>query len=279
MIYHYREEYSVQAMSVYLGVSRSGYYEWLKRMDRADPDQEKMDWVKAAYLQNRKVYGYRRVTQALHRQYGVIINHKAVYRLMRKLGLRSVARKRKVYKRLEQIPHLHRYPNLFQRNFSANRPNQKWVTDITFIHTRQGILYLSVIKDLYDGFIVSHQTSPNNSVELVTATLRQACHRQRIANGLALHSDQGNQYRSHEYFLLTQEQLISASMSRPGNCLDNAAMENFFSHLKEEAIYPTNLLTFQQARELIDDYIHFYNYERIQLKTKLTPFEQRCQFS
>ena len=268
----------MQAMSVYLGVSRAGYYEWLKRMDRVDPDQEKLDWVKRVYEQNRKVYGYRRVTQALRRQYGILLNHKAVYRLMRKLGLRSVARKRKVYKRFEQIPHLHRYPNLLQRNFSAQHPNQKWVTDITYIHTRQGTLYLSVIKDLYDGFIVSHQTSPNNSVELVIATLRQALQHQLIVHQLALHSDQGNQYRSHEYFLLTQEQLISASMSRPGHCLDNAAMENFFGHLKEEAIYRTNLLTFQQAQEVIDDYIHFYNYERIQLKTKLTPFEQRCQF-
>ena len=265
-------------MSAYLEVSRSGYYAWRKRMDRADPDQERMDWVKTVYLQNRKVYGYRRVTQALRQTYEIKLNHKTVYRLMRKLGLRSVARKRKVYKRLEQIPHIHRYPNLLQRNFSASRPNQKWVTDITYIQTQQGILYLSVIKDLYDGFIVSHQTSSNNSVELVTATLRQAFQHHAISSDLTLHSDQGTPYRSHEYFLLTQDQLISVSMSRPGNCLDNAAMENFFGHLKEEAIYQTQLLTFQQAKEVIDDYIYFYNYERIQLKTKLTPFQQRCQF-
>lgn len=245
-------------------------------MDQADPDQETMARVKSVYLQNRRVYGYRRVTQALWQTYGLKLNHKTVYRLMRKLGLHSVARKRKVYKHLEQIPHLHRYPNLLQRNFSATRPNQKWVTDITYIQTQQGTLYLSVIKDLYDGFIVSHQTSSNNSVELVTATLRQAF-QHAISSGLTLHSDQGTQYRSHEYFLLTQDQLISVSMSRPGNCLDNAAMENFFGHLKEEAIYQTKLLTLQQAKEVIDDYIHFYNYERIQLKTKLTPFQQRCQ--
>jgi transposase InsO family protein len=278
VIYHYREEYAVQAMSAYLDVSRSGYYAWLKRINREDPDQEKLDWVKRVYLQNRKVYGYRRVTHALHQTYGVKLNHKAVYRLMRKLGLRSVARKRKVYKHLEQIPHLHRYPDLLQRNFSASGPNQKWVTDITYIQTRQGTLYLSVIKDLYDGFIISYQTSPHNSVELVMATLRQALHTQPVANGLALHSDQGGQYCSQEYFLLTQAHWISASMSRPGNCLDNAVMENFFGHLKEEAIYRTHLLTFQPAQQVIDDYIHFYNYERIQLKTKLTPFQQRCQF-
>jgi putative transposase len=278
VIYHYREEYPVQAMSAYLEVSRSGYYAWLQRMDRADPDQENMDRVKAVYLQNRKVYGYRRITYALQQKYGVKLNHKAVYRLMRKLGLRSVARKRKVYKHVEQISHLHHDPDLLQRNFSASCPNQKWVTDITYIQTRQGTLYLSVIKDLYDGFIVSHQTSPHGSVELVTATLRQALHTQQVPTGLLLHSDQGGQYCSQEYFLLTQEHWMAASMSRPGNCLDNAAMENFFGHLKEEAIYRTELQTFQQAQEVIDDYIHFYNYERIQLKTKLTPFQQRCQF-
>lgn len=171
----------MQAMSAYLPVSRSGYYAWLKRMDQADPDQENMDRVKSVYLQNRRVYGYRRVTQALRQTYGVKLNHKAVYRLMCKLGLRSVARKRKVYKRFEQIPQLHRYPNLLQRNFSASRPNQKWVTDITYIQTRQGTLYLSVIQDWYDGFIVSHQTSPHNSVELVTATLRQALYQTRAS--------------------------------------------------------------------------------------------------
>jgi putative transposase len=265
VIQHYRGAYSVQAMSVFLGVSRSGYYAWTKRMERTDPDQEKLDWVKRVYLQNRKVYGYRRVTQALHRL-GILLNHKRVYRLMQKLGLRSVARQRKVYKPLDQLPRLHRYPNLLQRNFSASRPNQTWVTDITYIQTRQGPLYLSVIKDLYDGFIVSYSLSPSNSVALVTSTLRQALSTQQIAGGLALHSDQGGSYCSQEYFLLTQDHLISASMSRPGNCLDKAAMENFFSPLKEEAIYRTQLHTFQPAQELIEDYIHFYNYE------------QRCQF-
>jgi putative transposase len=268
----------MQEMCAFLEVSRSGYYAWIQHMDRTDPDQEKMDWVRAVYQQNRGVYGYRRVTLALWRKSGLKINHKAVLRLMQKLGLRSVARKRKVYKRLDEISHYHRYPNLLERNFSASRPNQKWVTDITCIQTRQGTLYLSVIKDLYDGFIISHQTSRNNTVDLVTATLRQAVQNQQIAEGLALHSDHGHQYCSHAYFRLTQDYWITPSMSRAGNCLDNASMENFFGHLKEEAIYRTKLQTFEQAQEVIDDYIHFYNYERIQLKTKLTPFEQRCQF-
>lgn len=237
-----------------------------------------MELVASVYQQSRQVYGYRRVAQALRRVYGLKINHKAVLRLMQKLGLRSVARRRKVYKRLEEIAHYHRYPNLLQRNFSASRPNQKWVTDVTYIKTRQGTLYLSAIKDLYDGFIVAHQTSQNNSPDLVVATLRQAVRSQVIADGLALHSDQGSAYCSHAYFDFTRSNGISPSMSRPGNCLDNAVMENFFGHLKAEAIYRTQLLSFQQAQEVIEDYIHFYNYERIQLKTKLTPYERRCQF-
>jgi transposase InsO family protein len=265
-------------MSQYLSGSRSGYYDWVNRKDRQDRDQAKMDLVRTVYQENRRVYGYRRVAQALLRKYGLQLNPKAVYRLMRKLGLRSVARRHKVYKRLEEIAHYHRYPNLLQRDFSAERPNQKWVTDITYIKTRQGTLYLAVIKDLYDGFIVSHQTSTDNSVELVTATLRQALLHRRIADGLALHSDQGHQFCSHAHFLLTQDHSISPSMSRAGNCLDNAAMENFFGHPKEEAIYRTTLQSFQHAQEVIEDYIHFYNYERIQLKSKLTPYELRCQF-
>lgn len=267
----------MQAMSQYLKVSRSGYYNWLKRMDREDPDARMMNLVSAVYRQNRCVYGYRRVQQVLNRRYGLSINHKAVLRLMRKLGLRSVARKRKVYKPLEEMARHHRYPNLLQGDFSASRSNQKWVTDITYIQTHQGTLYLSVIKDLYDGFIVSYHTSPRNSLDLVTTTLRQAIGSQPLADGLALHSDQGSQYCSHLYFQLTQGNRIVPSMSRPGNCLDNASMENFFGHLKEEAIYRTKLHSFQHAQEVIDDYIHFYNYERIQLKTKLTPYELRCQ--
>lgn len=268
----------MQEMSRFFEVSRSGYYAWVKRMGQADRDAEKMELVRAIYQQNRCVYGYRRVTQALRRKYGLKINTKAVLRLMRKLGLRSIARQRKVYKRSEQKTHFHRYPNWLQRDFSASRPNQKWVTDITYIQTQQGTLYLSVIKDLYDGFIVSHQVSRENSVALVTATLNQALQSQPMAAGLALHSDQGHQYCSQAYFRLTQDSRITPSMSRAGNCLDNAAMENFFGHLKEEAIYRTKLQTFQQAQEVIEDYIYFYNYERIQLKTKLTPFERRCQF-
>jgi transposase InsO family protein len=236
-----------------------------------------MKLVLEAYLGSRKTYGYRRIQVWIQRHRGRTINHKAVLRLMNKLGIRSVARRRKVYRRSSDWVSSYAYPNRLNQDFHAAQPNQKWVTDITQIYTHQGKLYLSVIKDLYDGFIIAHHTSLNNSVELVTRTLQIAKEKEVVTDGLALHSDHGDQYCSLPYYLLVQQYNFTPSMSRRGNCLDNAPIENFFSHLKEEAIYQVKLKTIQQAREVIADYIDFYNYERIQLKTKLTPFELRCQ--
>lgn len=278
VIYHLRKKYPVMAMSQFFEVSRSGYYAWVDRLGRVDRDSASMAAVEAAYQHSRRAYGYRRVTDWLQRRPETYMNHKTVLRLMQKLGIRSVARKRKFQSRSEAIARLHYYPNLLNRNFSATRPNQKWLTDVTYIHTDQGIVYLSVIKDLYDGFIVAYHTSSQNSVALVTTTLRLALQEHPLHAGLSLHSDQGSAYCSHDYFTAAQQANITRSMSRRANCWDNAPMENFFGHLKEEVIRHTRLHTLIQAKEVIADYIHFYNFERIQLKTKLTPFEQRCQF-
>lgn len=270
-------EYGIGDMCEFLKVSRAAYYAWIKCMDRPDADEEKMKLVQWAYSRSRRTYGYRRITIWIHREKGQIINHKAVLRLMNKLGIQSIARRRKYYTKHDESDQYHRYHNLLNRDFSASCPNQKWVTDVTYIPTQQGWLYLSVIKDLYDGFIVAYQTSPHNSVDLVTNLLNQAHTKEMVTDGLALHSDQGHQYCSHAYYVLTQQYGIRPSMSRRGNCWDNAPMENFFSHLKSEVIHHIQLQTFTQAKEVIADYIRFFNYERIQLKTRLTPFELRCQ--
>ena len=246
-------------------------------MNHEERDSAKKELVKAAWQHSHCTYGYRRITACIWREKGLRINHKAVLRLMQVLGIRSVARKRRYYKHWEEKTIQHRYPNILDRDFQAERPNQKWVTDITYIQTGQGTLYLSVIKDLYDGFIVAYHTSTKNGLELVTGTLRLALQGETKLAGLTLHSDQGGQYRSNDYFSITQSRNISPSMSRPGNCWDNAPIENFFSHLKEEAIRQVKLKSLGQAQEVIADYIHFYNYERIQLKTRLTPYERRCQ--
>ena len=149
------------------------------------------------------------------------------------------------------------------------------MTDISYIHTREGVLYLSVIKDIYDNFIVAYDMGTIQDNALVYRTIEKA--KREVADGLILHSDQGFQYTSHGYFNLTKEYNITQSMSRKGNFYDNVCAENFFSTLKSECINLTEIDSYDDARKLIDDYINFYNYHRIQLKTKLTPYEKRCQ--
>ena len=194
---------------------------------------------------------------------------------MQKYNLLSVVRRRK-FKYCSQ--HLHRYPNALNREFTADRPNQKWVTDISYIKTEQGFLYLSVIRDLYDNSIVAFKTAKDQSIKLVLDTIKAAKKKEKVTGELQLHSDQGFQYTSHAYFNLTQSYGIKQSMSRRGNPYDNALAENFFSILKTECIHRVKLKTYEQARLLISEYINYYNNYRIQTKTKLTPFEKRCQY-
>lgn len=263
-------------MCKFFGLSRAAYYAWVKRLDQPDPDQDQMELVQEAYRKSRRTYGYRRITLWLRKNKGIFINHKAVLRLMDKLNIHSVARKRKMHMRLTQLDTYHRYRNVLKRDFKATQPNQKWVTDVTYVRTQQGWGYLSTIQDLFDGFIVAHQFGRQNSRTLVLNTLKQAKQNEKVTVGLILHSDQGHQYTSQAYFALTQEYAITPSMSRRANCWDNAPMENFFGHLKEEALRQVRNPTFEEARLIIDDYISFYNYERLQLKTRQTPYETRC---
>ena len=263
-------------MCKFFDISRAAYYAWVGRSNQLDRDTERMALVREAWVKSRKTYGYRRVTMWIQQHKGISINHKAVLRLMNKMNIRSIARRRRPYKKMSQLDIYHRYENILDRDFTATKPNQKWVTDITYILTQQGWAYLSTIKDLFDGFIVAHQFGRHNSVRLVTDTLKQAKHKEKVTDGLLIHSDQGHQYTSQAYFVLTQEYHITPSMSRRGNCWDNAPMENFFGHLKEEALRQFETPSFEQAQVIIDDYVCFYNYERIQLKTRQTPYQTRC---
>jgi transposase InsO family protein len=262
-------------MCSFFQVSRSGYYAWLGRLGSPDKDQHIADLIAVCQHKKRKTYGYRRVRIWLRDECGLEVNHKAILRIMGKYQLLAEIRRRRKYYKHSQI--LHRYDNLLNRDFTAELPNQKWVTDISYIHTKQGVLYLSVIKDLYDGYIVHHETGTDQSVGLVVRTIETALKKESVADGLALHSDQGFQYTSSAYFNLSQAYGFTPSMSRRGNCLDNACVETFFGTLKVECIRRTKLDTYAHARELIDDYIQFYNYDRIQLKISLTPYEKRRQ--
>lgn len=267
----------MKAMCNFFDVSRAAYYAWRRRSAGPDQDLPRMKLVEAAFVASRRTYGYRRIAIWIAQHKGVTINHKAVLRLMHKLGIRSEARKRNRFHLPKEHRRVYHYPHLLQRNFQAEKPNQKWCTDITYVLTNAGWAYLSVIKDLFDGYIVAHQLSARNDVTLVTRTLKQARQKEMVT-GTLLHSDQGHQYGSHSYYVLTKAYKLIPSMSRRANCWDNAPIENFFSHLKEEALrqYPT--LSFEETKQIIDEYIYFYNHERIQLKTKQTPYQLRSLF-
>ena len=274
VIYRHREKYSISEMCRFFEVSRSGYYDYVRRMDVPAKDLPLAEKIRECQSVCRNTYGYRRVHIWLERN-GIHCNPKTVLRVMNKYNLLSVIRRKRYVKYGE---HLHRYPNLLNRNFTAERPNQKWVTDISYIRTRQGFLYLSIIRDLYDNSIVAYKTGSEQNINLVLNTIKAAKRKEKLTAELQLHSDQGFQYTSQAYFKLTQRYGITPSMSRRGNPYDNALAENFFSILKTECIHRVKIETFKDARELIDDYIYFYNNQRIQTKTKLTPMEFRCQY-
>ncbi len=260
-------------MCSFFGVSRSGYYDFVHRLGRPEPDAELGQLLQEQQARVRQTYGYRRMWLWLESQ-GIHRDPKTVLRVMKKYN--ALAEIRRPRKWVQMGQQLHKYENLLNRNFQADRPNTKWVTDISYIHTGQGVLYLSMIRDLYDNSIVAYKTATQQTVNLVLDTIRLAIRAEKVVAGrLQLHSDQGGQYTSQEYFNLTQEYGITPSMSRRGNCYDNAMAENFFSILKTECIYRQKIKTFQQARKLIDDFIYFYNHERIQLKTGEAPLTRR----
>ena len=274
VIYRHKDKYSICEMCRFLGVSRSCYYGYVSRMDIPALDLPLAEKIRECQDKCGRTYGYRRVHIWLEKK-KIYRNPKTVLRVMQKYGLLSVIRRKK-YRNYGE--HLHKYPNLLNRDFKAERPNQKWVTDISYIHTKQGVLYLSIIRDLYDNSIVAYKTGTEQNVNLVLSTIKEAKRKEKVTAELQLHSDQGFQYTSQAYFKLTQSYGITPSMSRRSNPYDNALAENFFSILKTECIYRVKLQTYEEARLLIDEYIHFYNHQRIQLKTKLTPLEKRSQY-
>lgn len=274
VIYRHREEYPVSVLCSFFEVSRSGYYSFVEKQGQPEWDAELAGAIARQQEKCFHTYGYRRMWIWLESQ-GIHHNPKTILRVMKKYGLLSEIRRRRKWVQLGQ--QVHKYENLLNREFHAERPNAKWVTDISYIHTKQGVLYLSMIRDLYDNSIVAYKTGTQQTVNLVLDTIRLAMkqEKKRVAGELHLHSDQGFQYTSQGYFNLTQEYGITPSMSRRGNPYDNAMAENFFSILKTECIYRQKPKTFSDANDRIDRYIHFYNYERIQLKTGEAPLARR----
>ena len=248
------------------GVSRSGYYAFVHRLGKPGKDAALAGLIAQQRERNSHTYGYRWMWLWLKNQ-NIFCNPKTVLRIMKKYNLLSEIRRRRKWQQMGQ--QVHKYKNLLNRDFHADKPNSKWVTDISYIHTKQGVLYLSMIRDLYDNSIVAYKTEMEQTVNLVLDTVRLALKQEKktVIAELQLHSDQGAQYASQAYFELTQTHGITPSMARRDPPYDNAVAENFFSILKTECIYRYKPANLSQANELIDRYIYFYNYEHIQLKT------------
>lgn len=262
ILHSLREHYRLSWLTGFANVSRQGYYKWRKKnaLHSHTYNQDLKDHILAIH-RIRPYYGYRRMTIALNKD-GHCINHKRVYRLMKELGIQSIIRKkRKFYRREASIVH----PNRLAREFSATAPNQKWVTDITYLRLGTSFLYLSAIQDLYNNEIVSFHVSERNDLKLVIETIGKA-QKKRDVTGTLIHSDQGFQYTSSSYNKLLEQQGMIGSHSRKANCLDNACIESFFSHLKTEALYIYEYKSIDELNQVIDDYIYFYNHERFQKK-------------
>ena len=275
VIERFRGKYSVEAMCKVFEVSRSGYYTWRTRQGTESKDQWLVDLIVECQQHSKQTYGIRRVQRWLQRHKKKHVNIKAILRVMRKLNLLSVVRRRRAYTRYQQA--VHKYPNLLNRRFDQVRPNQFWVTDITYIPIPGSMLYMCAVLDLCGKAVLAWKIGSDMSSSLVTDTIREALKQEKVTGGLALHSDQGSQYTSQAYFDLTQEYHVSPSMSSPGCPYDNAAMENFFGTLKTECLYRSHLASRADVEQLVSEYIDFYNFDRISLKNGLTPVEIRSK--
>ncbi|EPY11178.1 transposase orfB for insertion sequence element IS3 family protein [Paenibacillus alvei A6-6i-x] len=244
-----------------------------------DHDKPLKGLIQNVYQKYDGKYGYRQIQLFLLQDHGVWVNHKRVLRLMQTMNLRSkIRRKRRCNYSSSTGGRV--VDNLLQRQFQAEVPNQKWVTDVTQYRVADKWLYLSAIKDLFNNEIVAYHMSLRNDNQLVLQTFEKAFNKTKDVTGLIVHSDQGFQYTSYAYHDMLPKVGAQISMSRKGNCYDNASMESFFSHLKTEGLYPYHIRSLDEAQRRIEEYIHFYNHIRPQRKLKkLPPVEYRRQLA
>jgi putative transposase len=257
--------YSVTELCAALAVSRSGYYAWRRHQPgpRARANQSLGRVIQTLFVQSRRSYGSPRMTAAL-RQAGQSCNHKRVERLMRQAGLQGRTKKRYRVVTTESGHAWPVAPNRLRQGPRLTGPNQIWVTDLTYVPTQEGWLYLAGVMDLYSRKVVGWAMGESLSATLPLAALAMAVNQRQPATGLLHHSDRGVQYASRDYRAQLTRAGLQASMSRPGNCYDNAAMESFWSTLKEELIYRGQFATRAQARQSIFEWIEvFYNRQRL----------------
>ena len=237
-------------------------------MGQADKYAAAKAKIETIYHENRGRYGYRRITIAL-RNKGIFLNHKTVQRLMKELGLVCRVRIKKYRSYKGEVGKI--APNLLSRNFYAEKPNQKWATDVTEFSLFGEKMYLSPILDLHNGYLVSYTISERPVLGMVISMLEKAFETIPDGTGLVLHSDQGWQYQHKQYQRMLRRKGIRQSMSRKGNCLDNAVMENFFGLLKSELFYLQEFRSLDHFKQELVDYLDYYNNRRIKAKRKGLP--------
>ena len=257
-------------------MARSSYYYHHKKSLLRDKYNEIKLLISQIYHYHKGRFGYRRITLEINKR-GIVINHKTVLKLMRQLGLKSLIRIKRYKSYKGQIGET--APNILQRNFKAVKPNIKWATDNTEFKVFGNKLYLSPIIDLYNREIISYELSEKPNFKQVATMLKKSFKKIPDQTNLILHSDQGWQYQMRQYQRLLKDKGITQSMSRKGNCLDNAVIENFFGILKSELFYLNKYRSISHLKKDIIEYIKYYNNERIKLNLNgMSPIEYRTNY-
>ena len=253
-------------------VSRSGYYRWLKTADAPKRDYDDYLAIKEIFDKGRGKCGFRTIKMRLEREKHVVMNHKKIIRIKRAYGLITKIRRRNPYKATMKKTEAHRvFPNVLARRFDQMVPNRFFGTDITYLPFNCRFAYLAIVKDIASGEIVAWHVSPYITMELVLTMLG----RMRAYPGAFIHSDQGFHFTNPAYIEKVRALDMLQSMSRKGNCIDNAPVESFFGHFKDDVDYK-GCRTFEDLRQLVENYIRYYNYERAQWgRMKMTPVEYR----
>ena len=271
-----RHKYDLEVLLNHTNMARSSFYYYQKQSLLTDKYKTVKELIKSIYHRHKGRYGYRRITDELQNK-GIIINHKTVFRLMKLLGLKSIIRVKKYKSYKGENGKI--APNILERNFKATAPNQKWATDITEFNVSGNKLYLSPIIDLFNQEIISYELTERPVFNQVVMMLKKAFRKTPNGTNLILHSDQGWQYQMKQYQYLLKERGITQSMSRKGNCLDNAIIENYFGILKSELFYLKKYKSINELKQEIIEYIKYYNNERIKSNlNKMSPIKYRAHY-
>lgn len=255
-----RHKYPVVTLLKVVALPKSSFYYWDQARQKPDKHAETKELIKTIFDQHKGRYGYRRVAHELRKR-GAQLHANTVQRLMKKLDLKSVQRRKKYASYKGEVGGT--APNLLAREFTATKPNEKWVTDITEFKVGDQKLYFSPVKDLFNGEIVAYAMNARPMFDLVTSMLKKAMRKLGKDDKPLLHSDQGWHYQMQSYRKMLSDRHIVQSMSRKGNCYDNAPMESFFAVVKSECFHTRKFQSIDELRKELVAYVRYYNHERI----------------